>query len=88
MAGNRTRVNCLEGSYAHHYTTIASHHSAICAAPELPLQKHFLERRSRKGEEREERGGKSGRERWEGARGGEETRVEVRREADSNSLLP
>ena len=22
-AGNRTRVNCLEGSYAHHYTTIA-----------------------------------------------------------------
>ena len=24
MAGNRTRVNCLEGSYAHHYTTIAS----------------------------------------------------------------
>ncbi len=24
MAGNRTQVNCLEGSYAHHYTTIAS----------------------------------------------------------------
>ena len=24
MAGNRTRVNCLEGSYAHHYTTIAT----------------------------------------------------------------
>ena len=23
MAGNRTRVNCLEGSYAHHYTNIA-----------------------------------------------------------------
>ena len=23
MAGNRTQVNCLEGSYAHHYTTIA-----------------------------------------------------------------
>ena len=23
MAGNRTRVNCLEGSYAHQYTTIA-----------------------------------------------------------------
>lgn len=23
MAGNRTRVNCLEGSYAHHYTTNA-----------------------------------------------------------------
>jgi hypothetical protein len=23
MAGNRTRINCLEGSYAHHYTTIA-----------------------------------------------------------------
>ncbi len=26
MAGNRTRVNCLEGSYAHHYTTIATLH--------------------------------------------------------------
>ena len=25
MAGNRTRVNCLEGSYAHHYTTIAGY---------------------------------------------------------------
>ena len=24
MAGNRTRVNCLEGSYAHHYTTNAA----------------------------------------------------------------
>ena len=24
-AGNRTRVNCLEGSYAHHYTTDAIH---------------------------------------------------------------
>ena len=24
MAGNRTRINCLEGSYADHYTTIAS----------------------------------------------------------------
>ena len=24
MAGNRTRVNCLEGNYANHYTTIAS----------------------------------------------------------------
>nr|XP_044614537.1 translation initiation factor IF-2-like [Equus asinus] len=29
LAGNRTRVNCLEGSYAHHYTTNA-------AQPELP----------------------------------------------------
>ena len=27
MAGNRTRVNCLEGSYAHHYTTDASESS-------------------------------------------------------------
>ena len=24
MAGNRTRINCLEGNYAHHYTTIAT----------------------------------------------------------------
>ena len=23
LAGNRTRINCLEGSYAHHYTTSA-----------------------------------------------------------------
>ena len=23
LAGNRTQVNCLEGSYAHHYTTNA-----------------------------------------------------------------
>ena len=23
MAGNRTRINCLEGNYADHYTTIA-----------------------------------------------------------------
>lgn len=23
MAGNRTRINCLEGNYAYHYTTIA-----------------------------------------------------------------
>ena len=25
MAGNRTRINCLEGNYAHHYTTIAAY---------------------------------------------------------------
>ena len=24
MAGNRTRVDCLEGNHANHYTTIAS----------------------------------------------------------------
>ena len=24
MAGNRTQVNCLEGSYAYHYTTITT----------------------------------------------------------------
>jgi hypothetical protein len=28
-AGNRTRVNCLEGSYAHHYTTDACYYEAI-----------------------------------------------------------
>lgn len=27
LAGNRTRVNCLEGSYAHHYTTNAAQRS-------------------------------------------------------------
>ncbi len=26
LAGNRTQVNCLEGSYAHHYTTNAHHY--------------------------------------------------------------
>ena len=37
-AGNRTRVNCLEGSYAHHYTTDA------CEGPvvSLGLAKNFL----------------------------------------------
>ena len=29
LAGNRTRVNCLEGSYAHHYTTNAYSPRAI-----------------------------------------------------------
>ena len=67
MAGNRTRVNCLEGSYAHHYTTIATHYCETCPDLELPLQKHSLTRMSRKGEEREGRGGKSGRERRESA---------------------
>ncbi len=27
MAENRTRINCLEGSYADHYTTIASYYN-------------------------------------------------------------
>lgn len=30
MAGNRTQNNCLEGSYAHHYTTITCAWSATC----------------------------------------------------------
>ena len=47
-------------------TTIASLQFEICADPELPLQKHSLVSRSRKGEEREGRGGKSGREQGEG----------------------
>jgi hypothetical protein len=34
-AGNRTRVNCLEGSYAHHYTTDASHFKAEMANMQL-----------------------------------------------------
>ena len=28
-AGNRTRVNCLEGSYAHHYTTDALQYTEV-----------------------------------------------------------
>ena len=35
MAGNRTRINCLEGNYAHHYTTIAR--SAKHLLPQLTL---------------------------------------------------
>ncbi|XP_066486512.1 tumor necrosis factor ligand superfamily member 12 [Tiliqua scincoides] len=33
LAGNRTRVNCLEGSYAHHYTTNAAG-AELAALPE------------------------------------------------------
>ena len=36
MAGNRTRINCLEGNYAHHYTTIAT------AQPVSTKQQTFL----------------------------------------------
>ena len=50
-AGNRTRVNCLEGSYAHHYTTDAY----ICCQPPPgsqhgpgPKKKNGVERRRRK----------------------------------------
>ena len=32
-AGNRTRVNCLEGSYAHHYTT-----DALILAPGMKFE--------------------------------------------------
>ena len=32
-AGNRTRVNCLEGSYAHHYTTDA--YNTCCQSDEV-----------------------------------------------------
>ena len=43
MAGNRTRVNCLEGSYAHHYTTNACGQllpeelKKDCLQPRIPL---------------------------------------------------
>ena len=45
MAGNRTRVNCLEGSYAHHYTTIArfrSYHDNICKKARNILHNKFI----------------------------------------------
>ena len=48
MAGNRTRVNCLEGSYAHHYTTIAryrSYHDNICKKARNILHKFILSRK-------------------------------------------
>ena len=34
MAGNRTRINCLEGNYADHYTTIALEHPGFIYAGE------------------------------------------------------
>jgi hypothetical protein len=37
MAGNRTRINCLEGNYADHYTTIA--HASV--PPNKNLQQDF-----------------------------------------------
>ena len=34
-AGNRTRINCLEGNYANHYTTVATYPSRTPSAPVL-----------------------------------------------------
>ena len=42
-AGNRTRVNCLEGSYAHHYTTDA--YNIRCQSDEL--NKNFFKWQSK-----------------------------------------
>ena len=39
-AGNRTRVNCLEGSYAHHYTTDACFTILLCT-PKWKPQIHI-----------------------------------------------
>ena len=36
-AGNRTRVNCLEGSYAHHYTTDAFLYQVVYACVEMDI---------------------------------------------------
>ncbi|KAF4801869.1 hypothetical protein TURU_030534 [Turdus rufiventris] len=36
LAGNRTRVNCLEGSYAHHYTTNAAVTPVFSLPPSFP----------------------------------------------------
>ena len=43
-AGNRTRINCLEGSYADHYTTDASYRGLLNfgGVPWL-LSSHYLE---------------------------------------------
>ena len=53
MAGNRTRVNCLEGSYAHHYTTIAAQGEGFTAKSAL-----YISVRIQKGEEEEQRRGR------------------------------
>ena len=37
LAGNRTRVNCLGSSYAHHYTTNACNRLFKCRKSALPL---------------------------------------------------
>ena len=39
LAGNRTRINCLEGNYADHYTTNASSRTTVTAEI-LVFQKH------------------------------------------------
>ena len=36
-AGNRTRINCLEGNYANHYTTVASQTAPYCHNASHPL---------------------------------------------------
>ena len=41
MAGNRTRVNCLEGSYAHHYTTIAPLRDQMLLTEQYVQDKEF-----------------------------------------------
>lgn len=43
MAGNRTRVNCLEGSYAYHYTTIAPQKAFYCKFSNLSEHWDWIE---------------------------------------------
>ena len=54
MAGNRTRVNCLEGSYAYHYTTIA------CEKEEIPLHTQQFIQEFSNGRGRGKKGGGGG----------------------------
>ena len=54
MAGNRTRVNCLEGSYAHHYTTDAC---TWCKPMEDRVDNIDLDQRWRRGVKEVKEGG-------------------------------
>ena len=55
MAGNRTQVNCLEGSYAYHYTTIATNPLEFGSQNGINVGKNIREtklNRMKRGEEK------------------------------------
>ena len=58
MAGNRTQVNCLEGSYAYHYTTIATNPLEFGSQNGINVGKNIREtklNRMKRGEEKNRR---------------------------------
>ena len=55
MAGNRTQVNCLEGSYAYHYTTIATNPLEIGSQNGINVGKNIRETKFEQNEKGEEK---------------------------------